>query len=405
MAAQDPDRSRSRWGLAVVALFLIAGAAIYLASRRPAPVRRTAPATSETPARAPAALVAAPRSLAEDEKSTIALFKTASPSVVHIMTLAVRSTFSGFNPQRIPRGSGSGFVWDDKGHVVTNFHVIQNADEAQVAMSDGSSSPARLVGAAPHSDIAVLRLTDPPKNLRPLPVGASHDLAVGQKVFAIGNPFGLDQTLTTGIISALGREIESVTRRPIKDVVQTDAAINPGNSGGPLLDSAGRLIGVNTAIYSPSGAYSGIGFAIPVDTVRWIVPQLIEHRRVVRPGLGVTLAPDQVAQELRVEGVLILDVQEGSAAEKAGLRPSRRDPRTGEVRLGDVIVAIDGKPVRSGRDLFAALEPFQVDDRVRITFSRDNRTQEVTVTLQELEETIGTGSSRSEGLASSRPPQ
>jgi S1-C subfamily serine protease len=269
--------------------------------------------------------------------------------------------------------------------------VIQNADEAQIAMSDGSSSPARLVGAAPDRDIAVLRLTGA-KSMRPLPIGTSSSLEVGQKVFAIGNPFGLDQTLTTGVISALGREIESVTRRPILDVIQTDAAINPGNSGGPLLDSAGRLIGVNTAIYIPSGASSGIGFAIPVDTVRWIVPQLIEHRKIVRPALGVTLAPDPLAAELGVpEGVLVIDVREGGAADEAGLRPTLRDVRTGDIRLGDVIVEIDGKPARSGQDLYAALERSTVGQRVRLTLLRDGARRSVTATLGEAQEPLVLG--------------
>ncbi|MFN2387822.1 MAG: S1C family serine protease [Thermoanaerobaculia bacterium] len=382
--AYEPYRRRPRSSFPVVVLLLLLGAALYLVWRSPR-VRGGRAAVGASPASAPAAraLVVARGDLAQDEAATIALFKAASPSVVHITTVAVRADFFGRNPQRIPAGSGSGFIWDDAGHVVTNFHVIQNADEAQIALSDGSSSPARLVGVAPDRDIAVLRLTGA-KSLKALPIGSSSDLAVGQKVFAIGNPFGLDQTLTTGVISALGREIESVTRRPIRDVIQTDAAINPGNSGGPLLDSAGRLIGVNTAIYSPTGASSGIGFAIPVDTVRWIVPQLIEHRRVVRPALGVTLAPDPLAAELGVvEGVLIIDVQEGSAAAEAGLRPTLRDVRTGDIRLGDVIVEIDGKPVRSGEDLYVALERYAVGQRVRLVLLRDGARRDVTVTLGE----------------------
>jgi S1-C subfamily serine protease len=373
----------------VVLLLLLLGAALYFVWRSPRArgLRSAAPAPSSSAPAAPA-LVVARGDLAEDERVTIALFKAASPSVVHITTVAVRADFFGRNPQRIPAGSGSGFVWDAAGHIVTNFHVIQNADEAQIALADGSSSPARLVGAAPDRDIAVLRLTGG-KGLRPLPMGSSSDLAVGQKVFAIGNPFGLDQTLTTGVISALGREIESVTRRPIRDVIQTDAAINPGNSGGPLLDSAGRLIGVNTAIYSPSGASSGIGFAIPVDTVRWIVPQLIEHRRIVRPALGVTLAPDPLAAELGVtEGVLIIDIQEGSAAEKAGLRPTLRDLRTGDIRLGDVILEIDGKPMRSGEDVYVALERYTVGQRVRLGLLRDGARIDVTASLGEVREPL-----------------
>ncbi|MBM4297498.1 MAG: trypsin-like serine protease, partial [Deltaproteobacteria bacterium] len=210
----------------------------------------------------------APRGeLRGDEKSTIALFKQASPAVVNITAIGVERDMFTLNLYQIPQGTGSGFVWDTTGNIITNFHVIQNADAAQVTLADQSNWKARVVGVAPDKDLAVLKIDAPANKLQPIPIGTSKDLQVGQSVFAIGNPFGLDQTLTTGIISALNREIESVTRRPIQGVIQSDAAINPGNSGGPLLDSAGRLIGVNTAIYSPSGASAGIGFAIPVDTV------------------------------------------------------------------------------------------------------------------------------------------
>lgn len=217
--------------------------------------------------------------LAEDEKSTIALFKRSSPSVVHITTMTVRQNRYTRDIQQIPQGTGSGFIWDQDGHIVTNYHVIQGADAARVTLADQSTWQARLVGAYPDKDLAVLVIDAKKDRLPPIPLGTSHDLEVGQKVFAIGNPFGLDHSLTTGVISAVGREIESVTHQPIKEVIQTDAAINPGNSGGPLLDSAGRLIGVNTAIYSPSGAYAGIGFAIPVDEVNRLVPQLIREGR------------------------------------------------------------------------------------------------------------------------------
>ncbi|MGH7811140.1 MAG: S1C family serine protease, partial [Candidatus Binatia bacterium] len=221
------------------------------------------------------------------EKSIITLFKQASPAVVNITTLGVERDLITLNQYQIPQGTGSGFVWDTTGNVITNFHVILNADAAQVTLSDQSNWRARVVGVAPDKDLAVLKIDAPANKLQAIPIGTSKDLQVGQSVFAIGNPFGLDQTLTTGVISALNREIESVTRRPIQGVIQSDAAINPGNSGGPLLDSAGRLIGVNTAIYSPSGASAGIGFAIPVDTVNRIVPELIRSGKITRPGLGV----------------------------------------------------------------------------------------------------------------------
>jgi S1-C subfamily serine protease len=220
--------------------------------------------------------------LAEEEKATIELFRQASKSVVYITAIALRRDAFSLNVYEIPEGTGSGFMWDEEGHIVTNYHVIRTANGCQVTLADNSTYSAELVGAAPAKDLAVLRIDAPKRLLRPIPVGTSRDLLVGQKVFAIGNPFGLDQTLTTGVISALNREIQSVARQPIQGVIQTDAAINPGNSGGPLLDSAGRLIGVNTAIFSPSGAYAGIGFAIPVDTVNEVVPKLIQQGQKAR---------------------------------------------------------------------------------------------------------------------------
>ena len=224
------------------------------------------------------------------EKSVTALFEEATPSVVYITSVALRRDFFRFNVMEIPSGTGTGFVWDDRGNIVTNFHVIQDASRAEVTLADGSTWEAKLVGYAREKDLAVLHIDAPRSQLQSIRLGTSSDLKVGQSVLAIGNPFGFDQTLTTGIVSALGREIESTDGVPIRDVIQTDAAINPGNSGGPLLDSAGRLIGVNTAIVSPSGGYAGVGFAIPVDTVNWVVPQLIAHGRVKRPTMGVELA-------------------------------------------------------------------------------------------------------------------
>jgi S1-C subfamily serine protease len=320
-------------------------------------------------------------SLADDEKSTIELFRGASPSVVYITSQAVfRDRFS-LDVTEIPQGSGSGFVWDKRGHVVTNFHVIREADRARVTLADKSTWDARLVGEASAKDLAVLKIDAEPDQLSPLPVGTSGDLEVGQKVFAIGNPFGLDQTLTTGVISGLGRQIRSVTGRPIDGVIQTDAAINPGNSGGPLLDSAGRLIGVNTAIYSPSGAYAGIGFAVPVDTVHRIVPDLIEFGKVVRPVLGVLPAERRVIEQLELEGALVLNVVPGSAAEEAGIRPTRIDPR-GRIRLGDLIVAVDNKPVKSADELILTLEKYSIGDEVIITVQRDDQRLKLEARLQ-----------------------
>ncbi len=330
---------------------------------------------------------AAPRAVAPrgelraEEKSTIALFKQASPAVVNITTLGVERDMFTLNQYQIPQGTGSGFVWDTTGNIITNFHVIQDADAAQVTLADQSNWKARVVGAAPDKDLAVLKIDAPAGKLHPIPIGTSRDLQVGQNVFAIGNPFGLDQTLTTGIISALNREIESVTRRPIQGVIQSDAAINPGNSGGPLLDSAGRLIGVNTAIYSPTGTSAGIGFAIPVDTVNRIVPELIRSGKLTRPGLGIQIADEQIAQRLNVTGVLVVDVVRGGAAARAGMQPTRRDA-AGRVRLGDVITAIDGKKVESPNDLYLVLDKYKVGDAVNVTLSRDGRTVQTKVTLE-----------------------
>jgi protease Do-like 1, chloroplastic len=324
----------------------------------------------------------APRGdLAPGEKSTIALFRQASPSVLHITAISVQRDLFTLNLYQIPEGTGSGFVWDHSGNIITNFHVIQNADVAQVTLGDQTTWKARRVGVAPDKDIAVLRIDAPTNRLQPIPIGTSKDLQVGQSVFAIGNPFGLDQSLTTGVISALGREIESVTRRPIQGVIQTDAAINPGNSGGPLLDSAGRLIGVNTAIYSPSGVSAGIGFAIPVDTVNRIVSELIRYGKVTRPGIGVQVAEEQIADRLGVKGILIVDVVPGSAAAKAGIRPTRREG-SGRVLLGDVVTAVDGKKVESPNELFILLENYKVGDVVNISLLRDGKNFQTKVTLE-----------------------
>ncbi|HWM92423.1 MAG TPA: trypsin-like peptidase domain-containing protein [Thermoanaerobaculia bacterium] len=318
--------------------------------------------------------------LAQEERATIALFERASPSVVYITSLARQRDFFSMNVQEIPQGSGSGFLWDRQGHVVTNFHVVQGASSWQVTLSDQSTWDAELVGGAAEKDLAVLRIRPPQDRLRPLPLGNSDDLRVGQAVFAIGNPFGLDQTLTTGVVSALGREIQSVNGVPIRDVVQTDAAINPGNSGGPLLDSAGRLIGVNTAIYSPSGAYAGIGFAIPEHSVRWVVPDLIRYGRVNRPTLGVELAPEAWNQQIGVEGAVIVRVEPGSGAARAGLRGIQQ-VRGRRMELGDVIQSVDGQPVTSTGDLILALEQKRAGDTVRVGILRAGRRQEVRVRL------------------------
>jgi S1-C subfamily serine protease len=319
--------------------------------------------------------------LAEDEKATIELFQRASPAVVYITSLAQRSDFFGANIFEIPQGTGSGFIWDDAGHIVTNYHVIQDASAVKVTLSDRSSYKAQFIGRDPSKDLAVLRIFAPADELRPLPVGTSKDLLVGQKVFAIGNPFGLDYTLTTGVVSALGRTITSFGNRTIEGVIQTDAAINPGNSGGPLLDSAGRLIGVNTQIYSPSGASAGIGFAVPVDIVNQVVPQLIEHGQVVRPYMGVQFFDDSLVRGLGLKGVPLQRVTEGGPAEAAGLRGARRS-RSGQIILGDLITKVEDQPITSTNDFLGALEKHKVGDEVTITFMRDNEEHFVKLTLQ-----------------------
>lgn len=313
--------------------------------------------------------------LASDEKSTIDLFKQASPSVVFITSLAVQRDRFSLDIHQIPRGSGTGFVWDADGHVVTNVHVVQGGQAFKVTLADRSEWDATLVNGAPDYDLAVLKVAAPKDRLPVLPIGTSADLQVGQKVFAIGNPFGLDQSLTTGVVSALGREIKSQTDLPITGVIQTDAAINPGNSGGPLLDSAGRLIGVNTAIATQTGTYSGIGFAIPVDTVNAVVPQLIRNRR---PNIGATFLEDSVARRLGVgNGVLVREV-----TGKIGLRATVMD-RSGRIVIGDIVVGINGQPVKRRADLEAVIARAKAGDVLTFTVVRQRQEIEVTGSVQE----------------------
>jgi S1-C subfamily serine protease len=319
--------------------------------------------------------------LAADEVANIEVFKRLSPSVVHITTLATERDFFNRPVQQVPRGTGTGFVWDSAGHIVTNFHVIQEGSGAHVTLADQSSWPATLVGAFADRDLAVLKIAAPAAKLPAIPIGSSRDLQVGQKVYAIGNPFGLDQTLTTGIVSALNREIDSANRRTIRGVIQTDAAINPGNSGGPLLDSAGRLIGVNTAIYSPSGASAGIGFAIPVDEVNRIVPRLIRDGRITRPALGIVAASEGVHRALRLpEGVALVQVLPGGPAARAGLQPFTR-ARDGSIVGGDVIVAINDEALKSLDDMLTVLEKHQGGQSVTLTLWRNGARRKVTAVL------------------------
>jgi S1-C subfamily serine protease len=363
--------------LVLLVAILLAVQIWTLSSRGGLPSRSLDPSAQPRP-------IAHAGDLAEDEKATIALFKQASKAVVHITTSEVGRDFS-LNEAEVELGSGSGFIWDESGNVVTNYHVVENANRYKVTLADQSAWDAVPIGAAPDRDVAVLRINAPANRLQPLLIGTSRDLEVGQKVFAIGNPFGLDQTLTTGVISGLGRQIKARTGRIIDSVIQTDAAVNPGNSGGPLLDSRGRLIGMNTAIYSPSGASAGIGFAIPVDTVQRVVPQVLRHGKVIRPSLEAQFFPDSLTRRLGLKGVLITRVDRDGAAAKAGLRSTRRTP-DGDVQWGDLIVAVDGKPVESTDDLLTALEKHSIGEQVKLTIlrglgTRQEQTLEVNLTL------------------------
>lgn len=321
--------------------------------------------------------------LAEDEKSTIALFQQASPCVVHITTADLAMNRFSMDVLEVPKGTGTGFLWDEQGYIVTNFHVVQDADRFHVTTSDYRSYTAVLVGSEPTKDLAVLKLETNGERFPAIQIGESEALQVGQKVYAIGSPYGLDQTLTTGVISGLGREIPTFGDRVIRGVIQTDAAINPGNSGGPLLDSAGLLIGVNTAIYSRSGSYSGIGFAVPVDVVNRIVPELISKGRVERPGLGIIIFSDAQASEIGIQGVLVRSVLPNGAADKAGMLGTKVIPEKG-LQLGDIIVGINGEAVTSRTDLLTLIDEQQVGQTIVVQLIRNERPVELEVTLQSM---------------------
>ncbi len=320
--------------------------------------------------------------LSSAEKTTIEIFRRTAPAVVHITTLELRRDFFRRNVMTIPSGTGSGFIWDHAGHVVTNYHVVRGANAVRVTLSDQSVWSATAVGHYAAKDIAVLRVEAPKERLVPVSAGKSQHLVVGQHVFAIGNPFGLDHTLSTGVISGLGREILSVSKRPIQGVVQTDAAINPGNSGGPLLDSSGRLIGINTAIFSPSGASAGVGFAVPVDAVSRVVPQLIRNGKVVQPGLGVELDEDgTITSRVGIRGALIVKVSPGGSAEKAGLQGTSWDWGRRGLILGDIIIKVDDQPVDDAVDFFRALDNRKVGEKVLLTIVRSGKERRVEVML------------------------
>ncbi len=352
------------------------------------------PAATGQSAAPPGPTPPADTDLTPGERHTIDLFREAAPSVAYITTKQeiVRRVWRR-QFRDIVEGTGSGFVWDDEGHVVTNFHVIRSVwidqerregshSEVDVFLSDGSVHDARIIGVSPDDDLAVLRIdVEDDAALRPIPLGSSETLRVGQSVFAIGNPFGLDQTLTTGVVSALGRTITSASGQEITDVIQTDAAINPGNSGGPLLDSRGRLIGVNTAIKSPTRASAGIGFAVPVDTVADVVPQLITYGMRFTPTIGIQALYERDARRAGIRrGIVIVEVKEDTGAAEAGLRPAEWLSRRQFV-LGDVIIGAEGRRVDSLADLTRVLREHEVGDTVTLTVIRDDEVIEIPVEL------------------------
>ena len=324
--------------------------------------------------------VTARGNLSDLERSTIELFERVSPSVVQVVGRAAGGEPSPVEGEGVAAQTGTGFVWDPAGHIVTNNHVVQGTDEIAVRFGSGQVMRAQVVGTAPNYDLAVLRVESTRGLPPPIAIGTSDDLKVGQTVFAIGNPFGLDESLTTGVISALKRRLPTSGGREISNVIQTDAAINPGNSGGPLLDSAGRVIGVNTAIISPSGTSAGIGFAIPIDVVNRVVPEIISKGYVPTPGIGIVAANEAQATRAGIEGVVIVRTVPGSSAEQAGLRGM--DPNTREP--GDVIVGVNGKPVRRLGDLTDELERAGVRNKVTLAIKRSGQERSVEVAVMDI---------------------
>jgi 2-alkenal reductase len=358
-----PRPGRARWMLLSLALAAAAG---LLAWARESPHAEPRAVTPRGPL--PAA-----------EQALVGLFDASAPSVAYITTEVLQAT--GFFTATVAQGAGSGFIWDVDGHVVTNNHVVAGARNVYVQLDAGEPIEAEIVGTAPDYDLAVVRLTRTPRNLRPIPLGSSRDLRIGQSVYAIGNPFGLQRTLTQGIVSALDRELPTTDFREVAGVIQTDAAINPGNSGGPLLDSAGRLVGVNTAIRSESGSSAGIGFAIPVDLVNRVVPSLITRGRAPLPGIGINPVRPDLVERAGIAGVVIAEVGRGTPAARAGLKPFDRD--TG--RLGDVIVAVNGRRVDTVSTFVVELDRAGIGNDVDLTVLRDKKERHVKVQVIDLQ--------------------
>ncbi|HZZ77779.1 MAG TPA: trypsin-like peptidase domain-containing protein [Gemmataceae bacterium] len=360
--------------LVVYALLLVAGF-VLIYHYWPAQVQ-----TGSDPTAKPRPIAQA-TTVTSEEKNRIEVFSKAKASVVNISSnLLVRDRLT-LNVQQVPQGTGTGFIWDEKGRVVTNYHVVKGADRVIVTLDDHTVAHAVQIRYDEAHDLAVLWTDIPAGKSQPIPLGDASKLQVGQSVLAIGNPFGLDHSLSSGIISALSRSVKSEDGPAVHGLIQTDAAINPGNSGGPLLDSSGRLIGVNCAIISPSGASAGIGFAIPVDVVNRIVPHLISGAKDLRPGLGIVEAPDQWAKRLGVKGVIIQDVLPDSPAAAAKLRPTRRD-EDGNITWGDRIVGIDEHKIDNAKQLYSVLtDDYKIGQEVTVHIKRDDEDKDVKVTL------------------------
>ena len=319
------------------------------------------------------------------ETKTIDIYRKVVPSTVNVSNIKLARNFF-YGEVEVPQGAGSGFVWDDQGHIVTNFHVVQGGSSFVVTFyNDPKQYRATIVGTAPDKDIAVLKLEEKPAKLMPIPVGTSKDLQVGQYSFAIGSPFGLDYTLTTGVISALGRKIDGIGGVKINDMIQTDAAINMVNSGGPLLNSSSNLIGMNTVIFSTSGSSAGLGFAVPVDSIKLIVPQLIKHGKLIRPGIGIGIVPESMKQRMiqSTKGLVISYIDEKGGAAEAGLKGMTQD-QYGRIYIGDIIVSVDGTSVNNLDDIYQVIDKKNIGDTVDVKYSRDGKILSTKIKLKAL---------------------